>query len=254
MKLSASHFGRASGTGWLPDIPDIRDLPFPLSAGQTPKTADLRAQCPGVYAQGSLGSCTANACGFLHEFVQRAEGKAAFTPSRLLLYYETRVLLGTVNEDSGGYIRDAFKVLAKIGAAPEKLWPYAPAKFKMKAPASAYAEAEKNQALKYRRVQQSEGALRSALAAGYPVAFGISLYSSFDAVRRTGVATTPTKAEKLKGGHAIALVGYDATAKTFTMRNSWGPSWGARGYCTLPFDYVLNPDLAADFWTLSAVE
>lgn len=241
--------------GWLPDVPDHRDLPFPLLASRTPKTADLRPQCPGVYAQGNLGSCTANATGFLHEFAQRHQSKAgAFTPSRLMLYYETRALMGTVDQDSGGYIRDALKVLAKIGAAPERLWTYQPAKFRMKAPAAVYTEAEKNQALKYRRVAQSESALRSAIAGGFPVACGISLYSSFDAVRRTGAATIPQKTERLKGGHAIALVGYDANKGVFILRNSWGPGWGLRGYCTIPFDYILNSDLAADFWTLSLVE
>ena len=50
--------------GWLPDLPDHRDYfyaaPVEL-AGALPAKADLREQCPPVYDQGQLGSCTANA-------------------------------------------------------------------------------------------------------------------------------------------------------------------------------------------------
>jgi C1A family cysteine protease len=48
----------------------------------------------------------------------------------------------------------------------------------------------------------------------------------------------------------VVIVGYDVAAKTVTCRNSWGSGWGMKGYFTMPFDYVLNPDLAEDFWVV----
>ena len=39
--------------------------------------------------------------------------------------------------------------------------------------------------------------------------------------------------QKLKGGHAMALVGY--TKNAFIIRNSWGNNWGENGYCYYPF-------------------
>ncbi len=61
--------------GWKPDIPDQRD--YKLTAASKCDSinqwfaqlfrrkeyvsTDLRSQCPAVYDQGSLGSCTANA-------------------------------------------------------------------------------------------------------------------------------------------------------------------------------------------------
>jgi hypothetical protein len=46
------------------------------------------------------------------------------------------------------------------------------------------------------------------------------------------------------GGHAFALVGYDA--RGFIVQNSWGESWGARGFAILPYqDWVEN---ATDAW------
>ena len=53
--------------GWKPELPDHRDFPYaamrmslerPITL---PPQADLRPQCPPVYDQGHLGSCTGNA-------------------------------------------------------------------------------------------------------------------------------------------------------------------------------------------------
>jgi len=54
--------------GWIPSLPDHRDLIFKAQLTQFPLKTDLRAQCPPVYDQGNLGSCTANAIGAAIEF------------------------------------------------------------------------------------------------------------------------------------------------------------------------------------------
>lgn len=46
------------------------------------------------------------------------------------------------------------------------------------------------------------------------------------------------------GGHAVVFVGY--TAQGFIVQNSWGESWGERGFALLPYeDYLLH---ATDVW------
>jgi hypothetical protein len=49
--------------GWMPDVPDQRDLVYaaPAAVAAPPPSVDLRPGCPPVYDQGQLGSCTANA-------------------------------------------------------------------------------------------------------------------------------------------------------------------------------------------------
>jgi C1A family cysteine protease len=66
----------------------------------------------------------------------------------------------------------------------------------------------------------------------------------------------PGPKEAELGGHAILLVGYYPSGKggkiRFKFRNSWGEGWGSHGYGSLPAEYVLNPDLAGDFWIVKA--
>ncbi|MGH7621097.1 MAG: peptidase, partial [Gemmatimonadaceae bacterium] len=95
--------------GWLPDLPDQRDFPYRVprrTAAALPSAVDLRAQMPGVYDQGQLGSCTANAIGGAFEFEMLKQEEPDFVPSRLFIYYNERVIEGTVASDSGAMIRD----------------------------------------------------------------------------------------------------------------------------------------------------
>jgi C1A family cysteine protease len=109
--------------GWVPDIPDHRDFWFAApveNMAALPPSVDLRPQCPKeVYDQGQLGSCTANAIAGALEFDQRKQSLKTFTPSRLFIYYNERVMEGTVDSDSGAQIRDGIKSVGNIGACPK---------------------------------------------------------------------------------------------------------------------------------------
>ena len=98
--------------GWLPDLPDQRDLMYSAIAPrvlQLPDKVDLRSKCSPVENQGSLGSCTANALAGALEFIELQKGAIFVDLSRLFLYYNERVIEGTVKEDSGAFLRDGIK-------------------------------------------------------------------------------------------------------------------------------------------------
>jgi C1A family cysteine protease len=245
--------------GWIPDLPDHRDHCYaapPLV--KLPKKVDLRPNCPAVYDQGELGSCTANAIAAAHQFDQMKQKKTtAFAPSRLFIYYNERAIEGTVKVDSGAMLRDGIKSLADQGAAPETSWPYDILKFTNKPPKKCYDAGLKNQALSYQRLTPTLAQLQGCLATGYPFVFGFSVYDSFEsaAVARTGKVPMPNgSTEKLLGGHAVLAAGYDETKQCFIVRNSWGADWGVKGYCTFPYAYLLDANLCNDFWTVRVVE
>jgi len=64
----------------------------------------------------------------------------------------------------------------------------------------------------------------------------------------------PQAGEQVVGGHAVLAVGYDDSNQWFIVRNSWGPNWGMQGYFTMPYLYLLDPNLSGDFWMVQTVE
>ncbi len=247
------------GYGWVPDLPDHRDLMYeaPMRVVEAlPPNVDLRPGCPPVYDQGDLGSCTANAIAGALEFDQMKQQLAdVFVPSRLFIYYNERVIEHTVSDDAGAMIRDGVKSVSKQGAPHENAWPYDIAKFKTKPSPAAFKDALKHRAILYQRLTPVLQQLKACLAGGYPFVFGFSVYESFesDAVAKTGRVGMPKPKEKQLGGHAVLAVGYDDAAERFTIRNSWGPKWGIAGYFTMPYAYVTNDNLADDFWTIKRI-
>ena len=245
--------------GWIPDLPDARDhlyaAPAPVMAALPPK-ADLRPQCPPVYDQGQLGSCTANAISAAIQFDRMKQNlRPDFVPSRLFIYYNERVIEGTVSSDSGAQIRDGIKTVAKQGTCPEPDWPYDISKFAVSPPKPDYTEALKNRAVGYSRLVQNLNLLKSCLASGYPFVFGFTVYESFEsqAVAQSGMVPMPSASEKTVGGHAVLAVGYDDVPQRFIVRNSWGTGWGISGYFMMPYAYIIDLNLADDLWTIRLV-
>jgi C1A family cysteine protease len=245
--------------GWVRDLPDHRDYIFsaPLEVQSAlPAKVDLRRQCPAVYDQGQLGSCTANAIAGALQFDELKEKMPnPFVPSRLFIYYNERVIEGTVDSDSGAQLRDGVKAVAKLGVCPETEWPYDINNFTEKPPAKVFSDARRDLARNYLRIPQVLSQMKGCLAAGYPFVFGFTVYQSFEspAVAKSGMVPMPKPSEKVLGGHAVCAVGYDDSQQVFIVRNSWGPKWGKQGYCFMSYTYLSDAQLASDFWTLRKV-
>jgi len=240
--------------GWLPDLPDRRDHLYAAlyrAPKSLPKRVNLRSGCSPVENQGALGSCTANALVGALEFLERKDTVPFSDLSRLFIYYNERVIERTVAQDSGAMLRDGIKTLAKQGVCSESRWPYIISKFTRKPAAACYTEAAKHRIANYQRLETLAD-MRGCLAAGFPFVFGFTVYESFEspAVAKTGVLNMPKPSESVLGGHAVCAVGYDDKAKRFIVRNSWGTSWGQKGYFTMPYDYLADRNLSDDFWTV----
>jgi C1A family cysteine protease len=243
--------------GWRPDKPDQRDFLYHSARVlRLPVSVDLRPQMPPVYDQGELGSCTANAVGALVHYERRQQHFNDFIPSRLFLYYNERVLEGTVDWDSGAEIRDGIRAMARWGDVPETEWAYDISQFTVKPSDQIYTDALRYRALRYERITQTLSGLKTALANRKAIAFGFTVYTSFmsASVEQTGVVPMPGRNEKAEGGHAVLLVGYDDRTQRFICRNSWGTGWGMLGYFTMPYAYVASTHLASDFWTITQME
>lgn len=247
------------GFGWVPDLPDQRDLLYSapmMVMKKLPSKIDLRRRCPPVYNQGHLGSCTANALGAAFQFGRRRQKLKNFPPSRLFIYYNERVIINTINSDSGAYIRDGIKSLNNKGVCPETQWKYIIEKFTEKPPKKCYTDALKCTIKSYQRLSNTIlSQLQGCLAEGYPFVFGFTVYQSFNTeeVARTGIMPMPKRKEKVLGGHAVMAVGYDDSRQAVIVRNSWGKEWGDKGHFYMPYAYISNSNLCDDFWTIRIV-
>ena len=203
---------------------------------------DLRPQNGGfpIFDQGHLGSCTANALAAAFHFtlhkmtVENHKDFADFTPSRLFIYYNERLVEGSVSQDAGAMIRDGIKVMSKVGVCPETVWKYddGPSFFKQQPDDKSYELAQKCRVMGYARVAQDLSQFKACLKNGYPFVFGFAVLSSFQTmeVATTGNMVMPQPTDQQLGGHAVCAVGYDDFKQCFIVRNSWGE--GCPGYIT----------------------
>lgn len=227
---------------------DERDFVYAakaVGAVSLPTSADLRNDCPTVFDQGQLGSCSANAgCANLVMLL-----KAPVTLSRLYMYYKERELEGTINEDAGAQMRDICKVAAK-GVCEDKYMPYDITKFAQAPSAEAVANAT-FKAGSYHSVKGLQEIKRVLAVDKHPVLMGMEVFESFEseAVAKTGVMPMPKAGEQNLGGHAVLIVGYDDKKQCLIVRNSWGAEWGDKGYFYMPYQFV-NKGYAFDFWEL----
>jgi C1A family cysteine protease len=240
-------------TGWKPQPKDHRDHVYQVHQGvvrDLPEAVDLRDRFPvPAWDQGSIGSCGPHsaAADLLYDQVQSPG--ADKMPSRHFIYYVTRLLMGTVNEDSGVYNRDMAKAIGMYGWCDERLCPYVPSKFTRKPTKQAFSDAAKRRnRTRYAFVNVDLDDMRGCLAQGDPFILGFSVYSNYWEAEETGEWPMPDG--YLAGGHDVLAVGYDDSRRAIIIRNSWGDSWGDEGYGYLPYDYASSPVLCGDYMTL----
>jgi C1A family cysteine protease len=234
-----------------------------------PSSVDLRKWCSKIKNQGQIGSCTANAgTGVVEYFENRAFGKY-LDASRLFLYKVTRnfaKLLG----DSGAFLRNTMGALVLFGVPPEEYWPYTDKTpdFDREPTAFCYSFASNYKGIRYLRhdipsltKEQVLESVQKSLAAGIPSMFGFTVFSSISQAGSTGKIPFPCRNDRILGGHAVVAVGYDdsmiiknstygtSSQGALLIRNSWGETWGDKGYGWLPYDYIKN-EVALDFWSL----
>jgi C1A family cysteine protease len=202
---------------------------------------------PNIIDQGQIGDCVANA----FYYTVMSQTKNTINLSRLYVYANCRCIDYTpLNRDDGTTIRTACNSILNYGVCLESVYPYN-SNFKILPPLNTYQNAKRFKTFSYQFVNQDLVSLKSALTNfKVPIVFGIMVYSSFMSsnVYKTGIVPMPnTKTEKLLGGHCICMVGYDDSKQLFTCANSWGATWGDKGYFYLPYSYITNPSLANDF-------
>lgn len=222
-----------------------------------PPRVDLRKFMTAVEDQDQINSCTANAAAGAFEYLVKRHQEKDFDLSRMFVYYNGRTIDNSEDKDEGAYIGGIIEGLNKYGGCSEDTWPYEVDSVNEKPSDEAYAEAEQLKIDDYYAVEVELNQWKQALAEGYPIIFGINLYDSFESQRKPGVIPDPTKKDVSRdshSAHAMLCVGYSDTDSVFIVRNSWGNTWGDKGYCYISYDYLMNPKQnLGDAWVIRQV-
>ena len=187
---------------------DSRSAAFPICGAaplpSTPITKHWNDHIPAL-DQGQVGSCVGN--GFAHDIaadpdpVQNVDECLAVT-----IYKLAQSLDGNPDPHEGSSVLAGAKASAQLDYIVEYRW--------------AYTLKDIAQALSYLG----------------PVVIGVAWYTGMDDVDVQGFVH-PTG--EIMGGHCVCIVGIDVPAAgnennaTYTIKNSWGPSWGFNGHCKI---------------------
>jgi C1A family cysteine protease len=138
----------------------------------------------------------------------------------------------TFIEVAGTSLKAALDVSRKYGAVREQVLPFASGKLFSGEEKAFYARAAQFKISSYfnltlRRPSDIE-AWRRWLAGNGPILTRLNVDRTWYEARDNSGNLDSYRAETKGGGHAIALVGY--TPDRFIVRNSWGTSWGDKGF------------------------
>jgi hypothetical protein len=94
--------------------------------------------------------------------------------------------------------------------------------------ATFYAIATQLKVAAYFNLGRNLAGWRTWLATSGPILTRLDVDATWDNATATKGKLTTYRPSTARGGHAVAIVGYNATR--FIVRNSWGTGWGDGGY------------------------
>lgn len=149
----------------------------------------------------------------------------------------------TFIESAGTSIKAAVAVARSQGVALEDEVPFIPEPLMYPGTEQEfYASCSARRVAAYVSLGKDLDQWRAWLAQHGPLAAALSVDRSWDEATDTGGNIDNFKADTVRGGHAVSVVGYRADG-SFIVRNSWSEYWGDDGY-----GYVTPQYIADAFW------
>ena len=239
-----------TGTDWT--FADAINAGAVGAVAALPASIDLRAPWWTIGDQENTGSCVgwATAEGVVrYHMVQAGRLGQAESMSPRYVWMGSKELDGytarpeTFIEGAGTSLKTAMDVARKYGVVTEAVLPFHIAtKMYVGDENTFYATAAQRKISSYFNLRKDVNQWKAWLAAHGPILVGLSVDATWDNAAATGGNLDTFQPSTVRGGHAVAAVGYRADGRII-IRNSWGTSWGDQG-----FGYASPAYIAAAFF------
>lgn len=141
----------------------------------------------------------------------------------------------TFIESDGTFLKAALDIARKYGAVPDSVLPFASGRLYGGSANAFYATAAGYKIASYFNLGTNLQDWRVWLANHGPILTRLGVDDTWDHAHSTHGNLDVYHPATIRGGHAVALVGYKPDR--FIVRNSWGVSWGDKGfgYASIPY-------------------
>jgi C1A family cysteine protease len=208
----------------------------------------VRLATPPVLNQGNEGSCTAFSIGYVGvSYLMYAINRLPYTTTGAMrspefLFNTTKIS----NNCSGAYMRVVLNSLINTGVCSWSEMPYTSYSCSTMPNSYQRQRALQGRISTYYTVATNQ--LRTYLANGYPVMMGFTIDDQFMIQTTRSTFTYRSRGGRQKGGHAVAIVGFNDNTRTYTVQNSWGTGMHDRGFFYVSYD--LLPYIASEMYVM----
>jgi hypothetical protein len=221
------------------------DADVVAAAPVVPPSKDLRAAWWAIGDQKATGSCvgwaTADSVVRWHLVKANRIVRTDFLSPRFIWMaaketdqFNTRPT--TFVEEEGTSLKSALDIARKYGLLKDALLPFASGQLYPGSAKALYAIAAQLKILAYFNLGTNLTNWRTWLATKGPILTRLNVDDTWQNARATKGVLEEYREETAGGGHAVALVGY--RPGRFIVRNSWGTSWGDKGFAYASLAYA----------------